>query len=37
MVHFNKKRLIYLCIVSTVTRLGDIFDFGQPFKAFGNN
>ena len=23
--------------VSSVTRLGNILDFGQPFKAFGNN
>ena len=23
--------------VSSVTRLGDILDFGQLFKAFGNN
>ena len=23
--------------VNSVTRLGDLLDFGQPFKAFGNN
>jgi len=23
--------------VSSVTRLGDLMDFGQLFKAFGNN
>ena len=23
--------------IGSVTRLGNIFDFGQPFKAFGNN
>ena len=23
--------------VSSVTRLGDFFNFGQPFKAGGNN
>ena len=23
--------------VSSVTRLGDLWDFGQLFKAFGNN
>ena len=23
--------------VSIVTKLGDLFDFGQVFKAFGNN
>ena len=23
--------------MSSVTRLGDLFDFGQLFKAFGNN
>ena len=23
--------------VSSVTRLGDLLDFGQVFKAFGNN
>ena len=24
-------------IISCVTRLGDLLDFGQLFKAFGNN
>ena len=24
-------------VATSVTRLGDLFDFGQVFKAFGNN
>ena len=24
-------------VVSSVTRLGNLLDFGQVFKAFGNN
>ena len=24
-------------VASSVTRLGDLLDFGQIFKAFGNN
>ena len=24
-------------MVTSVTRLGNLLDFGQPFKAFGNN
>ena len=27
----------YLAISSSVTRLGDLLDFGQLFKGFGNN
>ena len=27
----------YLLVVASVTRLGDLLDFGQLFKAFGNN
>ena len=23
--------------MASVTRFGDLLDFGQPFKAFGNN
>ena len=26
-----------LYVISSVTRLGDLLDFGQLFKAFGNN
>ena len=26
-----------ILVVGSVTRLGDILDFGKPFKAFGNN
>ena len=26
-----------LLVIASVTRLGDLLDFGQPFKAFGNN
>ena len=26
-----------VCVATSVTRLGDLFDFGQVFKAFGNN
>ena len=26
-----------LLVSSSVTRLGDLLDFGQVFKAFGNN
>ena len=25
------------CNLGSVTRLGDLLDFGQVFKAFGNN
>ena len=27
----------HICNVNSVTRLGDLLDFGQIFKAFGNN
>ena len=26
-----------ICTANNVTRLGDLLDFGQLFKAFGNN
>ena len=26
-----------VCIIKSVTRLGDLLDFGQLFKAFDNN
>ena len=35
-----KERVFLKCICSkgfSVTRLGDLFDFGQVFKAFDNN
>ena len=35
-----KKSLFSLCVKrerGSVTRLGDLLDFGQLFKAFGNN
>ena len=28
---------LHLFLGSSVTRLGDLLDFGQVFKAFGNN
>ena len=31
------KHLIYISITYSVTRLGDLLDFGQVFKTFGNN
>ena len=30
-------RTLEIWMGSSVTRLGDLFDFGQLFKAFGNN
>ena len=39
----NNKNLELLCILievahaGSVTRLGDLLDFGQVFKALGNN
>ena len=33
MIHFKKQRRME----SSVTRLGDILDLGQLFKAFGKN
>ena len=30
-------RLFWPRVVGSVTRLGDLLDFGQLFKAFGNN
>ena len=27
----------WLDVISSVTRLGDLLDFGENFKAFGNN
>ena len=30
-------KALKLDIASTVTRLGDLMDFGQLFKAFGDN
>ena len=38
--NMKKRKIIgyrFTCQMSSVTRLGDILDFGQPFKAFGNN
>ena len=31
------NKSLYLDVASSVTRLGDLLDFGQLFKAFGNN
>ena len=31
------KSIIQCLVSSSVTRLGDLLDFGQLFKAFGNN
>ena len=40
-VKFGKKNSAlvssYSFIPKSVTRLGDLFDFGQVFKAIGNN
>ena len=33
----NIEHLQNLLSVVSVTRLGDLLDFGQVFKAFGNN
>ena len=33
--HFHEPASFLLDIVASVTRLGDLFDFGQLFKAFG--
>ena len=30
-------KCVRLCAAGNVTRLGDLLDFGQLFKAFGNN
>ena len=35
MFHLTKKTTTYH--TSSVTRLDDLLDFGQLFKAFGNN
>ena len=36
---YNRLLLLLLptCLPISVTRLGDLLDFGQLFKAFGNN
>jgi len=34
---YELKCLFIASIISSVTRLGDLFDFGQLFTAFGNN
>ena len=33
----TKIVILILSKIFSVTRLGDLFDFGQLFKAFGNN
>ena len=33
----RRQRQRPTCLASSVTRLGDLLDFGQLFKAFGNN
>ena len=33
----SKKNQISKMIMTSVTRLGDILDFGELFKAFGDN
>ena len=34
----NQNALIFnMAWTNSVTRLGDLLDFGQVFKAFGNN
>ena len=35
--HFNTHLYMYLALTLSVTRLGVLFNFGQLFKAFGNN
>ena len=32
-----KIQILDVFLMSSVTRLGDLLDFGQLFKAFGNN
>ena len=37
---FYRSKVDYLCpshTASSVTRLGDLLDFGELYKAFGNN
>ena len=36
-IFYTVKSLRKISVVSSVTRLGDLFDFGQLFKAFGSN
>ena len=33
----KKSKNIYFMDTISVTRLGDLLEFGQDFKAFGNN
>ena len=33
----HSSSLVTLPALDSVTRFGDLFDFGQLFKAFGNN
>ena len=37
MAPFVNYRTFFICLASSVTRLGDFLDFGQLFKAFGSN
>ena len=37
MVVQNEKFFAVLWLTVSVIRLGDLLDFGQVFKAFGNN
>ena len=34
---FVRLIILLLCVVASVTRLGNLLDFGQLFKAFGSN
>ena len=31
------KNATYFCVMGSATRLGDLLNFGQLLKAFGNN
>ena len=37
MPKLNWITALNISVTSSVTRLGDLLDFGQLFKAFGNN
>ena len=34
---YKEMNLLHALVTTSVTRLGDFLDFGQLFKAFGNN
>ena len=36
-VHISNNNFLVWSLYTSVTRFGDLLDFGQLFKAFGNN